>query len=110
MNSSTVCHVALVAALNREISALVKNWTRTQREYEGRQFTFFERDDMVAVCGGIGLEAARRAAEAVIALYRPARLESVGFAGALHVSLDSGHVFAPSVVIDARDGSRVQIE
>jgi adenosylhomocysteine nucleosidase len=110
MNPSTVCNVALVAALNREISALVKNWTRTRREYGGRQFTFFERDDMVAVCGGIGLEPARRAAEAVIALYRPARLHSVGFAGALHREIHVSDIFSPAVVIDSRDGSRTQLE
>jgi adenosylhomocysteine nucleosidase len=110
MNPSTVCNVAWVAALSREISALVKNWTRTQREYGGRQFTFFERDDMVAVCGGIGLEPARRAAEAVIGLYRPARLHSVGFAGALHKDLHVSDIFSPAVVIDSRDGSRTQLE
>jgi adenosylhomocysteine nucleosidase len=110
MNRSTVCNVALVAALNREISALVKNWTRTQREYGGRQFTFFGRDDMVAVCGGIGLEPARRAAEAVIALYCPARLHSVGFAGALHKDIHVSEIFSPAVVIDSRDGSRTQLE
>ena len=110
MKPSTVCHVALVAALNREISALVKNWTRTRREYEGRQFTFFEREGMVAVCGGIGLEAARRAAEAVVALYRPARLHSVGFAGALHKDIHVSDIFSPAIVIDSRDGSRTQLE
>ena len=110
MNPSTVCNVALVAALNREISALIKNWTRTQREYGGRQFIFFERDDRVAVCGGIGLEPARRAAEAVIALYRPARLHSVGFAGALDKDFHVSDIFSPAVVIDSRDGSRTQLE
>jgi adenosylhomocysteine nucleosidase len=102
--------IAIVAALEREVSGLTKGCSRVEREYEGRKFVFFERDEMVVVCGGIGLEAARRAAEAVIALYRPARVESVGFAGALDMSLGSGDVFAPAVVIDARDGSRVQIE
>jgi adenosylhomocysteine nucleosidase len=102
--------IAIVAALEREVSGLTKGCSRIEREYEDRKFVFFEPDEMVVVCGGIGLEAARRAAEAVIALYRPARIESVGFAGALDVSLGSGEVFAPAVVIDARDGSRVQIE
>ena len=110
MNPATVCNVAWVAALSREISALVKNWTRTQREYGGRQFTFFERDDMVAVCGGIGLEPARRAAEAVIGLYRPTRLHSVGFAGALDKDLHVSDIFSPAVVIDSRDGSRTEVE
>jgi adenosylhomocysteine nucleosidase len=102
--------VAIVAALEREVSGLTKSWNRLEQEYEGRRFVFFERDEMVVVCGGIGVEAARRAAEAVIALHRPALVQSVGFAGALHAGLRVGDVFAPSAVIDARDGSRVEIE
>jgi nucleoside phosphorylase len=102
--------IALVAALDREIAPLVKNWRRTQREYAGRKFTFFERREIVAVCGGIGLEPARRAAEAVIALYHPTHLHSVGFAGALHAEMRIGDIFCPSVVVDARDGSRTQLE
>ncbi len=102
--------VAIVAALEREVSGLTKNWTRVEREHEGRSFIFFERDEMVVVCGGIGLDPARRAAEAVITLYRPNVLQSVGFAGALDASLHVGDVFAPAVVIDARDGSRTEIE
>ncbi len=102
--------VAIVAALERELSRLITNWNRIEREYEGRKFIFFECGEMVVVCGGIGLEAARRAAEAVIALYRPTEVHSVGFAGALDTSVHVGDVFAPAVVIDARDGSRVEID
>ena len=101
--------VAIVAALEREVSGLTKRWTRVHREYEGRSFDFFEQDEMVVVCGGIGLEAARRAAEAVIALYHPTLVHSVGFAGALDASLHVADIFAPAVVIDARDGSRIEI-
>jgi adenosylhomocysteine nucleosidase len=106
--------VAIVAALEREVSGLTRSCSRVEREYEGRRFVFFEgnveSDEMIVVCGGIGLEAARRAAEAVIALYRPALLQSVGFAGALDPSLHVGDLFAPAVVVDARDGSRTEIE
>ena len=72
-------------------------------------FVFFEQDEIVVVCGGIGAEPARRAAEAVIALYRPALVQSVGFAGALDATLRVGDIFCPAEVIDARDGSRVEI-
>jgi adenosylhomocysteine nucleosidase len=102
--------VAIVAALEREVGELIRNWNRVEREYEGRKFTFFEREEMVVVCGGIGLEAARRAAEAVITLYRPSLVQSVGFAGALDAGLGIGDIFAPAALIDARDGSRVEIE
>jgi adenosylhomocysteine nucleosidase len=110
VNSSTICKLAIVAALQREILPLIKNWTRIQREHEEHTFTFFEQDDIVAVCGGIGTQSARRAAEAVIALYNPARLQSVGFAGALNKSLHVGDIFSPAVVIDASDGSRHQLK
>ena len=42
MNSS--CKLAIVAALDREIAPLVKHWRRTQREYAGRLFTFYEQN------------------------------------------------------------------
>ena len=98
--------VAIVAALEREISPLVRNWTASDREYSGRSFRFFEFEQRVAVCGGIGPQAARRATEAVISLYKPSFVLSVGFAGALDGSLQVGRVFEPCLVIDASDGSR----
>jgi len=101
--------LAIVAALEREVSGLIGGWTRVERDHEGRKFIFFEHDDMVLVCGGIGPEAARRAAEAVIALYHPALVRSVGFAGALDAALHVGNIFSPAVVLDARDGSRIEI-
>lgn len=99
--------VAIVAALEREVRGLIRNSRRIEREYQGRRFAFFERDEVVVVCGGIGAEAARRASEAVIALFGSALVLSVGFAGALDASLHVGDVFLPSLVIDARDGSRI---
>jgi adenosylhomocysteine nucleosidase len=100
--------VAMVAALEREVRPLVNRWGRVEREHEGRRFKFFESGESVLVCGGIGAEAARRAAEAVIALYRPELVQSVGFAGALDPALKVGEIFSPSRVIDARDGSSVE--
>jgi adenosylhomocysteine nucleosidase len=108
MNSSI--GIAIVAALELELGGLTKNCRRVERDYEGRKFTFFERAEIVAVCGGIGVEPARRAAEAAIALYHPAQLLSVGFAGALDSNLRVGAIFSPAAVIDARDGSRSSIE
>jgi adenosylhomocysteine nucleosidase len=101
--------VAIVAALEREVSYLINGWSRAEREYQDRKFVFFERDEMVVVCGGIGMEAARRAAEAAIAFYHPVLLQSVGFAGALDPALRVGDILLPAVVVDARDGSRLDI-
>ena len=100
--------VALIAALEREVHPLVKNWRRVERDHEGRHFRFYESDHAVLVCGGIGGDAARRATEAVIALYHPRMVRSVGFAGALDPAMTVGEIVCPSLIIDARDGSRTE--
>jgi adenosylhomocysteine nucleosidase len=99
----------IVAALEREVSGFVRHFARVEHTYDGRTYTFFEKSDLVVVCGGIGSEPARRASEAAIAIYRPAHLHSVGFAGALNNQIHVGDVLTPAVVIDARNGSRIQI-
>lgn len=101
--------VAIIAALEQEVRPLVKNWKQAAQEYQGRQFSFFERGQAVVVCGGIGAEAARRATEAVIVFYHPGEVWSVGFAGALQPGLKAGTLFLPDLVIDAGDGSRAQV-
>ena len=100
--------VAIVAAMEREVRPLVENWRETEREHQGRGFTFFEDEHAVLVCGGIGAEAARRAGEAIVVAYDPFMLMSVGFAGALDQGLRAGSVFAPHTIIDAGDGSRIE--
>lgn len=98
--------VAIVAALEREVAPLVRRWRVVDQEHGGRKFRFFESGNAVVVCGGMGFEAARRATEATIALYRPSVVLSVGFAGALDEKLRVGDLLEPRYVVDARDGSR----
>jgi nucleoside phosphorylase len=76
--------LAIVAALPREVWPAVRSWSASVREHQGARFTFYQNHDgrIVLVCGGIGPQAARRACQAVIALYRPATVASLGFAGA----------------------------
>ena len=99
--------VAIVAALEREVRPLVRNWRVVEKEHGGRRFRFFEKDHVVLVCGGIGAEAARRAAEAVIAIYAPALVYSAGFAGALDSALKVGEVVQPRRVVNTGDGSSI---
>lgn len=102
--------IAIVAALEREVRPLVRDWRVTRKEQAGRNFTFFESGSIVLVCGGIGAEPARRAAEAVISLHDPEIVYSVGFAGALDPTLKVGDMIRPSKVINANDGSSVAID
>jgi adenosylhomocysteine nucleosidase len=101
--------VAIVAALDREIRPLIKRWRITNREYDDRNLRFFESDQAVLICGGIGAEAARRACEAVIKLYQPSLVISAGFAGALGPEVEVGRTLTPRLVIDANDGSRTEV-
>ncbi len=101
--------IAIVAALEREVRPLVKKWKVHDREHDGRRFRFFQNDETVLVCGGIGSSAARRAAEALIALFEPKVVYSVGFAGALDPALKVSDVLRPSRVINASDASSTDI-
>src|SRR5579884_2172232 len=98
--------IAIITALSREVWPLIKNWREMKTSYEGREFTFYESDYAVAVCGGIGGEHARRAAEAIIGTYCPQVLISAGIAGALVPDLHVGDTVFPTTVIDVKDGSR----
>jgi adenosylhomocysteine nucleosidase len=98
----------VVAALEREIAPLLAGWRVVRRSWDGREFKFFENEVAVAVCGGIGPAAARRACEAVCASYQPELVISAGFAGALHADLRAGDVVVPARVIDAGDGSCIE--
>jgi adenosylhomocysteine nucleosidase len=100
----------MVAALEREVRSLIRDWRACEKEVNGRRFRFFETDDAVVVCGGIGAEAARRAAEAVIVLYAPVIVYSAGFAGALDPGLKVGDVVRPQRVVNAGDGSSVELD
>lgn len=106
MPSGSQFSVAIVAALEREVWPLVKNWKASLKQYEGKQFKVFENADTVLVCGGIGAEPARRATEAIIKLYRPELIISAGFAGALQPDIRVGQPLTPRWVVNAKDGSR----
>jgi len=90
------------------VKPAVRHWSVAEREHGGRTYRFFETERAVLVCGGIGPEAARRATEAIIALYQPALVVSLGFAGALESGLKVGDSFSPRRVVDASDGSSVE--
>jgi len=98
--------VAIVAAMEREVWPLMRDWPFISRTYDRHAFMFFEKDSVILVCGGIGSESARRAAEAVISLYHPQLVVSAGFAGGLDPSFKVGQLLTPRHVVDASDGSR----
>ncbi len=101
--------IAIVAAMEREVRPLIRSWKVRVFEHGGRRYRLFENGDAALICGGIGAEAARRATEAAIREAHPARVISVGFAGALDSSLRVGDVLEPRTVINAADSARTDV-
>ncbi|HZR32787.1 MAG TPA: hypothetical protein VFA76_13155 [Terriglobales bacterium] len=100
---------AIISALEREVRGAIGDWRIVRRDHGGRRFRFYENDQAVLVCAGIGPEAARRACEAIIVLYQPEMVISAGFAGALDPALKVGDSFIPRSIVDVSDGSTVEI-
>ena len=101
--------IVIVAAMEREVKPLIRNWKVTTLEHSGRRFRVFESGDASLICGGVGAAAARRATEAMIAEMKPDLVLSVGFAGALDASLQVGDIIEPRTIINAADGVRTEV-
>jgi adenosylhomocysteine nucleosidase len=98
--------IAIIAAMEREVAQLVRNWKVREISHDGRRYRLYESGDAALVCSGIGPEQGRRAAEALIQEVRPARIMSVGFTGGLDASLKVGDIVEPNIVVNGADGSR----
>jgi nucleoside phosphorylase len=96
--------LAIVAALEREIAAVVRGWERKDAEYAGRKLRCYESEKAVLVCGGIGPRAARQAAEAAVHWSEPLALLSTGLAGSLNDRMKVGDTFFAAEIVDAATG------
>ncbi len=101
--------IAIIAAMEREVAPLIRGWKVRTLERSGRKYKLFENGNATVICGGIGVEGARRATEVAIQETRPSRVVSVGFAGALDSTMKVAEVFEPRTVVNSADGSRVEI-
>jgi adenosylhomocysteine nucleosidase len=100
--------LAIIAAMEREVAPLIRDWKVREIERAGRWYRLFESGDTVLICGGIGADAARRATEAVVQEVQPARVLSVGFAGALDSTMKVADIVEPRLVVNAADGARTE--
>jgi adenosylhomocysteine nucleosidase len=100
--------IGIVTAMATEVWPLVRNWRRVAVDIAGRKCHFFEDGDAAVLCGGIGYEAGRRAAEAIIAHAEPDLLIAAGLAGALRPGIRIGQTYTPAAVIDAGTGRRLE--
>ncbi|HEY6254091.1 MAG TPA: hypothetical protein VI685_29405 [Candidatus Angelobacter sp.] len=103
-------NIAIIAALDRELAPLVREWKSVSFTHDGRSFRTFQAAERVAISAGIGCRAAQTATRAVVAQYRPQVLISAGLAGALIHSLRVGNVITPNVIVDAATGKEYRSE
>jgi adenosylhomocysteine nucleosidase len=94
--------VAIIAALPRELNALVQGWHC--EELPDNLFVY-SNGTSVAACAGMGAEQVARAVRAVLPM-RPWELISVGLAGACDPNLKVGDIVRAGVVIDEKTGER----
>jgi adenosylhomocysteine nucleosidase len=103
--------IAIIAALPGELKPLVKDWQRVATgDKRTKKWTFSrDADTWIAVCAGIGAEAARRAYAAAVSDGPVDMLLSVGWAGSLHGDVRPGTAQVPAVVIDAQTGEQFSL-
>jgi nucleoside phosphorylase len=102
---SQAAEIGIVAAMQIEIRSLVSSWTRESVSSNGREFTFYRHENVVATCCGPTSANATIATKVLVERFTPRMLLSVGFAGSLIDNVNVPEVIIPEQVIDA-DTSR----
>jgi len=103
--------IAIIAALPGELKPLVKGWRRVASNVPGSKKWTLARDTdtWIAVCAGMGADAARRAYASAASDGSLDLLLSVGWAGSLHPKVGAGTVQVPTVVIDSQTGEQFSL-
>ena len=97
--------VGIIAALPREVTALVQGWKRRQSP-DG--VVVYTDGRAVVACAGMGAARAELAVEAAMATVPLTRLVSAGLAGACYPALEVGEIVHAGVVVDSRTGEKFE--
>lgn len=103
--------IAIIAALPGELKPLVRHWPRVPTGVAGTKTWVLSQgaDTWIAVCAGMGAEAARRAYASATSDGPLDMLLSVGWAGSLDAGVYPGTVHVPTDVIDAQTGEQFNL-
>lgn len=94
---------AIIAALPREVKALVRGWK--EHRLPGKILAY-TNDFAVVTCAGMGSARATLALQAALSLKPVTAVISAGLAGACDPALRVGDIVRAGVVIDAQTGER----
>jgi len=100
--------IGIIGALPGELKPLVRGWERQPTGVKGISVwtTMRGDDELIAVCGGMGWEAAIRSFSAAEFMGALDLVLSVGWVGALSDEAKTGECYVPSEIIDAQTGER----
>jgi len=103
--------IAIIAAMPGELKPLVKGWKSVPT---GQRFVYkwtarFDGNECVAVCAGMGADAATRAFAQAEATGPLDAVLSIGWAGALREDASPGDFYIPNIVVNAQTGERVTL-
>lgn len=93
-----------VAALEREVSGLVRGWSRTGVQIGEEQRELYLAQGAALICAGTGVDRAYAAARALIEKCSPRVIVSIGFAGSCVARLRAGSVVVPATLVEAATG------
>lgn len=97
-----------VAALEREVSGLVRGWSasqvRTGNEQGESHRNLYCNERAALICAGTGIDRAYTAAKALIENCSPRVIISVGFAGSCAPQLRPGSLVVPATLVEAATG------
>jgi len=96
---------AMIAALPREVRALVKGW---ERRSIADGVVVYSNGDAVVACAGMGAARVALAVQAAMDVLPVTDLISVGLAGACDPKMRVGEIVRAGVVVDARTGERFE--
>jgi adenosylhomocysteine nucleosidase len=100
--------IGIIAALSGELKLLIRGWEPQNSGVKGLSVwkTLRGGDELIAVSGGMGANAALRAFTAAEFLGALDIVLSVGWAGALTHQMQTGKCYLPGEVIDVQTGER----
>jgi nucleoside phosphorylase len=100
--SGNAVEFGFVAALEREVSGLVRGWSRSNMRPPLRRI--YSSENAALICAGTGVDRAYTAARAPIEKCSPRVIISIGFAGSCVPHLHPGSVVVPATLLEAATG------
>jgi adenosylhomocysteine nucleosidase len=102
--SGTTVEFGFVAALEREVSGLVRGWSTTKVRIADVPQGIYYNQRAALICAGTGIARAYAASKVLVEKCSPRVLISIGFAGACAPKLRPGGIVVPATVLEAATG------